>query len=384
VPGVLLILGTRPEVIKLAPLVLYARQQAWPHQLRVLATGQHRELVHQALSIFGITADADLDLMTPGQTLPGFFARALPAIDAMLGELEPDALVFQGDTSTVLAAALAGFYRRIPILAHVEAGLRSHNRMSPYPEEMNRVLAGRLATVHFAPTPSARQNLLAEGIDPHSIHVTGNTVIDALFYTLGRVRRQPPSVPGLPPDVLTPHATGSDDAHPMMLVTAHRRENFGEGIEAICRAVLELARLHPTLRVVYPVHPNPAVHGPAHQLLAGHPRIHLIAPVDYREFVHLMDRATLILTDSGGVQEEAPSLGKPVLVMRDNTERPEAVEAGTVLLVGAHTGHIVAEAHRLLSDAQARAAMARAINPYGDGHAAPRILEVLHRLLPPA
>ncbi|GMV83897.1 MAG: UDP-N-acetyl glucosamine 2-epimerase [Planctomycetota bacterium] len=365
---VALIFGTRPEAIKMAPLALALRGDS-RFDARVCVTAQHREMLDQVLDVFGIRPDADLNLMRPGQTLAGLTARALDALDAYLDAERPDLVLVQGDTTTVLSATLAAFYRRIPV-GHVEAGLRTGDLQAPWPEEANRVLTSRLAELHFAPTARAKANLLREGVPEAKIFVTGNTVIDALFIARERVRRERPEIPGLPPEAL-------EGTAPLLLVTGHRRENFGAGFESICRALAKLATDFPHARLVYPVHLNPNVREPVQRILGNgaFPNVWLIEPLAYLPFVALMDRSTAILTDSGGVQEEAPSLGKPVLVMRDTTERPEAVEAGTVKLVGTDFDRIVAETALLLSNAPAREAMARAHNPYGDGLATGRIVE---------
>jgi UDP-N-acetylglucosamine 2-epimerase (non-hydrolysing) len=363
--------GTRPEAIKLAPVVRMLRE-AREIDCRVCTTAQHREMADQVLEAFDLTPDADLDLMRAGQTLAELTARGISAIDGYLTREQPDLVLVQGDTTSVLCAAIAAFYRRIP-LGHVEAGLRTGDMTAPWPEEANRVLTTRLAALHFAPTERSRQNLLAEGVAADRIHLTGNTVVDALLMILPAVRAAPPVIPGLPTALTAP-----DDSRPLVLITGHRRESFGAGFEAICRAIAALAGRFRDTAFVYPVHLNPAVRAPVRGILgtgtgAGE-NVYLIDPLGYREFVALMDRATLILTDSGGVQEEAPSLGKPVLVMRATTERPEAVEAGTARLVGTDFETIVAEVSRLLTDRAAYEAMSRALNPYGDGCAAGRIV----------
>lgn len=367
------IFGTRPEAIKMAPVVLALREHP-AIECQVCVTAQHRQMLDQVLDVFGIVPDVDLDLMRPSQTLAGLTARALEAVDGYLARECPGLVLVQGDTTTVLSAALAAFYRRVPI-GHVEAGLRTGNLEAPWPEEANRVLASRLTALHFAPTERARENLLAERVDPETIYVTGNTVIDALRMTIDRVRRRPPRVPGVE-DLFD-----SEQAAPVVLITGHRRENFGGGFESICQAISTLARSFPGTQFVYPVHLNPNVRGPVERILARAdlPNVRLIEPLSYEPFVALLARSTLVLTDSGGVQEEAPSLGKPVLVMRETTERPEAVDAGTVKLVGTDQQTIVDEVSRLLSDAGARQAMARAHNPYGDGWAAGRIVAACER-----
>lgn len=370
-----LIFGTRPEAIKLCPLVLalQADQRFEPH---VCVTGQHKEMLQQVLDVFEIEPDANLELMRPNQTLAGLTARAITAVDAYLTEHQPEVVVVQGDTTTVFCAALCAFYHRIPV-GHVEAGLRTWNKYSPFPEEINRVLASRMTDLHFAPTETARHNLLREGVAEAAIHVTGNTVIDALLLARRKVDAQPPTIAGLP-EALQP---GTDGPR-VVLITGHRRESFGAGFESICQAIAHLAASFPDVHFVYPVHLNPNVREPVHRLLGGGQaaNIHLIEPLGYLPFVGMMSRATLILTDSGGVQEEAPSLGKPVLVMRDTTERPEAVEMGTVKLVGADYDRIVEESRRLLTDPAAHEVMANAVNPYGDGKACQRIVEVFQQL----
>ena len=360
---VLCVVGTRPEAIKMAPVVLELRRRPWA-RVRVLATAQHREMLDQVLELFAIAPDRDLDLMRPNQSLADLSARLLGALDGALEVEKPWAVLAQGDTTTVLATALACFYRRLPF-GHVEAGLRTGDLDSPFPEEMNRSVAGRLARVHFAPTESARANLLREGIAPSAVHVTGNTVIDALLQVAAREAPPPLGVPA-----------GSR----LILVTAHRRENFGAPLQEICRALLTLVEGNADVHVLYPVHLNPNVNDVVRRALGGHPRITLCAPLDYLPFVAAMKRSFLILSDSGGVQEEAPALGKPVLVLRAETERPEAVAEGVVKLVGTAHDTIVAEAQRLLDDEGAYRAMARGVSPYGDGHAAARIADVLERM----
>lgn len=357
---IMVVIGTRPEAIKMAPVVLALRKQPWA-DVRVLATAQHRQMLDQVLAVFGILPDIDLDIMQPGQTLTGLTARLLTRIDGVLSSERPDLVLVQGDTTTVMSMALACFYHRIPV-GHVEAGLRTGDLDNPFPEEMNRIVAGRLARWHFAPTATSRDNLLREGIDAEQIYVTGNTVIDALHQVAERDL-------DLGIDI--------DPAKRLVLVTAHRRENFGEPFRAVCRAIRHLADSYPDTAFLYPVHPNPNVREVAHDLLGGHERITLCQPLDYLPFVAAMKRAHLILTDSGGVQEEAPALGKPVLVLRHETERPEAVDAGVVKLVGTNYHAVVAETRRLLDDDDAWRAMARGVSPYGDGRAATRITEVL-------
>jgi UDP-N-acetylglucosamine 2-epimerase (non-hydrolysing) len=370
--SILLFMGTRPEAIKLAPVVA-ALRSAPDFECTVVATGQHKEMFRQVADQFGFVIDADLDVMRPNQTLAGLTARLMEGIDGWLEKMHPDMALVQGDTTTVLVSALACFYRRIPI-GHVEAGLRTGNIWSPFPEEANRKLATPLVSLHFAPTSSAREALLREGVPDETIVVTGNTVIDALLTEVAlqendeRVRA---SIDGELQRLL-----GEDWSRvPFVLITGHRRENFGEGIEQICEAIQTLAKRFPDHRFVYPVHLNPNVVVHVHRLLGNLPNVHLIEPQGYRSFVRLMSRCRLVLTDSGGVQEEGPSLGKPVLVMRDTTERPEGVAAGTALLTGPKAPAIVENATRLLTDADAYRAMATAKNPYGDGHAAERIVQ---------
>jgi UDP-N-acetylglucosamine 2-epimerase (non-hydrolysing) len=353
------VVGTRPEVVKMAPVVLRLRR-AEGLRVRLISTGQHRELLDQAMSDFGLTADRDLGLMRPGQTLAEVTARALTALDDAFAAERPDFVLAQGDTTTVLASALAAYYRKIPF-GHVEAGLRTGDPLRPFPEEKNRVLAGQLAELHFAPTSRSRLNLLREGISEASIHVTGNPGIDALRLTLER----PTKLPVQPP------------TDRMILVTAHRRESFGKPLVEICRAIRDLVERDPNLCVVFPVHPNPAVRETVDATLRTVPRIALIDPVGYLEFVALMQASFLILTDSGGVQEEGPSLGKPVLVLRDETERPEAVEAGSVRLVGPHRAAIVEAVELLTARPDLYRRFATVANPFGDGWAAERIVRIL-------
>ena len=361
------IFGTRPEAIKLAPVVLALKADP-RFECDVCVTAQHRQMLDQVLVAFGISPDADLDLMVPDQTLAGLTARAVEAVDRHLAKAKPGLVLVQGDTTTTFCSALAAFYHHIPV-GHVEAGLRTGNLESPWPEEANRILTTRITRLHFAPTESNRANLLREGVPDDRIVVTGNTVIDALFLALDIVRRNPPEVPGLPKALVL----GSS---PLVLITGHRRENFGAGFDSICKAIAELAARFPDTAFVYPVHLNPNVRRPVDEILrsAGTDNVYLIEPLPYLPFVAMMNRSTVILSDSGGVQEEAPSLGKPVLVMRDTTERPEAVTAGTVKLIGTDQRAIVEETSTLLTDKAAYDAMARAMNPYGDGKATGRIL----------
>jgi UDP-N-acetylglucosamine 2-epimerase (non-hydrolysing) len=362
-PVVLAIFGTRPEAIKLAPVI--QRLRAEPGlSVRIAVTGQHRQMLDQMLAVFDLVPDHDLAIMQPGQTLAELTSRLLPPLDTLIAAETPAAVLVQGDTTTAFVAALAAFYRQVPV-GHIEAGLRTGDRYAPFPEESNRRLISVLASWHFAPTHQARQALRQEGIPEADILVSGNTVIDALYQTLA---------------VTTAPALGLPPQQRVLLVTAHRRENF-DRLEAICRAIRRLAAAHADLDVVYPVHLNPNVHEPVSRLLAGHPRIHLLPPLDYVAFVHLLARADLVLTDSGGLQEEGPALGKPVLVLREVTERPEAVAAGAVEIVGTNEERIIAAVSRLLDDPHAYAAMARAVSPYGDGHASERIVEFLRNKL---
>jgi len=368
---ILVFMGTRPEAIKLAPVVAALRACA-DVRCTVVATGQHREMFRQVAEQFGFEVDADLDVMRPDQTLAALTARLMEGIDSWLGDARPDMALVQGDTTTVLVAALACFYRQIPI-GHVEAGLRTGNIWSPFPEEANRRLATPLVALHFAPTESARQALLREGVSDETIAVTGNTVIDALLMEVGIQRDAAGVRQGIGRELAA--LLGNEwSSVPFVLITGHRRENFGEGFDQICEAIATLAVRFPDHRFVYPVHLNPNVRQHVTGRLGAMKNVQLVPPQGYRNFVALMSRCRLVLTDSGGVQEEAPSLGKPVLVMRDTTERPEGVAAGTARLTGARAEAIVAHATQLLTDPEAYAAMATARNPYGDGRAAERIL----------
>jgi UDP-N-acetylglucosamine 2-epimerase (non-hydrolysing) len=370
-------MGTRPEAIKMAPVVAALKQHAGL-RCRVVGTGQHREMFHQVAAELGFTVDVDLDTMQPNQTLAGLTARLMQRIDGWLEGSHPDVALVQGDTTTVFVAALACFYRGIPV-GHVEAGLRTASILAPFPEELNRRLASRIVSLHFAPTRSAQGALLREGVAQEAIEVTGNTVVDALFMELAR-QTDPAARASI--EASLSGVIGPDWAtRPFVLITGHRRESFGEGFEQICCAIRTLAVRYPTYRFVYPVHLNPNVQRPVSRLLNDVANIALIPPQGYRNFVALMNRCKLILTDSGGVQEEAPSLGKPVLVMRETTERPEGVEAGTARLVGAAERNIVENTVRLLDDRLAYDAMANAVSPYGDGHAAQRIVARIGRFL---
>ena len=379
---IVVIFGTRPEAIKLCPVVLALKVDP-AFDCKVCVTGQHREMLQQVLDVFGVVPDVDLKLMQPNQTLAGLTARALTALDDYLAREKPDVVMVQGDTTTVLAGALAAFYHHIPV-AHVEAGLRTWNMESPWPEEANRQLTTRLAKWHFCPTENNKNNLLREGVVERDIHVTGNTVIDALHMARDMVVKNPPQIGGLPNEWFKSNNRTfehSNNSPRMVLITGHRRENFGDGFEHICTAIAKLAEEFADTDFVYPVHLNPNVREPVNRILGQHcgKNVHLIEPQGYLPFVALMNKADLILTDSGGVQEEAPSLGKPVLVMRDTTERPEAVTAGTVKLVGTGADDICREARSLLTDKAAYEKMSQAVNPYGDGNAVKRIVEILKR-----
>jgi UDP-N-acetylglucosamine 2-epimerase (non-hydrolysing) len=367
---VLSVFGTRPEAIKMAPLVRLLAQDA-RFDARVCVTGQHREMLDQVMRLFDLAADHDLAVMKPGQDLTGVAAAMLTGMAEVFRANRPDIVLVHGDTLTTLAASLSAYWHQVPV-GHVEAGLRTGDLYSPWPEEANRKLTGAITALHFAPTDQAARNLHREGVDAGTIHVTGNTVIDALLQVVGRLRDDAGLRAQVTRDLPLPAA-----GRRMVLVTGHRRENFGGGFERICAAIAQLADRFPDVDLVYPVHLNPNVQEPVNRLLSGRANVRLIAPLDYLPFVAMLDAATLVLTDSGGIQEEAPSLGKPVLVMRDTTERPEAVAAGTVRLVGTDTDMIVTEATRLLTDAAAYAAMSAVHNPYGDGQAAPRIVEAL-------
>ena len=376
-PSLALIVGTRPECIKLAPVFAELRRAGKVRPLLV-STGQHRELLDQALGSFGLKPDVDLGLMAPGQSLPELSSRVLTGVSAWLAEAKPSAVLVQGDTTTVLGAAMASFYGGIPV-GHVEAGLRTGDLRSPFPEEMNRRVTSTLARWHFCPTEAAKANLLREGINAAACHVTGNTVIDALLATRKRIAGLEAGAIGarlgISPGFVASHLAAPKST--WILVTGHRRESFGPGFENLCHGIRRLVDAHPDLGVVYPVHLNPQVQEPVRRLLGGHPRISLAAPAAYEDFIWLMDRCAFVLTDSGGVQEEAPSLGKPVLVMRENTERPEGLAAGTSELVGTDPVRIVAAAHRLLTDSAEYARRSQLRNPYGDGTAAARIARLL-------
>jgi UDP-N-acetylglucosamine 2-epimerase (non-hydrolysing) len=363
---VLLIFGTRPEAIKLAPLVREFLRRKDRFRTKVCVTAQHREMLDQVLDLFQIQVNHDLNIMRPGQTLEAVTGRVLEGVSRVLATERPDIVIVQGDTTTTFASSLAAYYSGVPV-AHVEAGLRTWNRNSPFPEEINRVLTTHIADLHFAPTEQARKNLLREGIDAGRVRVTGNTVIDALLHVRALALKRRTYNQMMFREI--------DPGRRVLLVTGHRRENFGQGFRNICRALRDIARREPELEIVYPVHLNPSVRLPVRAALGGLENVHLRAPLEYEPFVYLMERSFLILTDSGGVQEEAPSLGKPVLVMRNHTERPEAVEAGTVKLVGTDPPTIVRQVHRLLHDSKLYQRMSRAHNPYGDGRASRRIVK---------
>lgn len=361
---VLTVFGTRPEAIKMAPLVNALAEHPDTFESVVCVTAQHREMLDQVLDLFQIRPDHDLNLMKPNQDLFQITTSVLLGMKEVLDVEKPDVVLVHGDTTTTMASSLAAFYRKIPV-GHVEAGLRTWDKYYPFPEEINRVVTDGVASLYFAPTERARQNLLKTGARPEQVYMTGNTVIDALFYTINKPNRNGHCKIGL------------SDNKRLILVTVHRRENFGEPMAEICRALKSLVTEHPDVEMVIPVHPNPNVRDIVHRTLGDAESIHLIEPLDYEPFCRLMERADIILTDSGGIQEEAPSLMKPVLVLRDETERPEAVEMGTVKLVGPHYDRILSEAGRILNDPEAYRAMTRPVNPYGDGKASERILQAL-------
>ena len=376
---ILLVFGTRPEAIKMAPLVKKLQEMPETFQTIVCVTGQHREMLDQVLRLFEITPDFDLNIMKPNQDLYDITSRILLGMRDVLKEVQPDIVLVHGDTTTSMAAALAAFYQQIPV-GHVEAGLRTGNIYSPWPEEMNRLITGRITTHHFSPTPLARENLLHEHVTEEQIIVTGNTVIDALQMVVGRLRDDTALASEVANRIseMGYDVTRLDGTKRMVLITGHRRENFGEGFLNICHAIKHLAKQYPMVDFVYPMHLNPNVRKPVLEILGeGAENVFLIEPLDYLPFVYMMQQSTLILTDSGGVQEEAPGLGKPVLVMRDTTERPEAVEAGTVLLVGTNHEKIEQGVSMLLDDADCYRRMSEAVNPYGDGLACERIVNRL-------
>lgn len=369
---VLTIIGTRPEAIKLAPVIMQLGHRSDWFVSKVCGTAQHRTMLDQVLKIFDINPDYDLDIMLHGQSLAQVTSRAIEGLDRVIKDINPDLVLVQGDTTTAFCGALAAFYNKVRV-GHVEAGLRTENKFAPFPEEINRRLVSRLTDYHFVPTEYAKLSLMRENIASSSIFVTGNTVIDALLWIRNRVRKNNPD---LPVSLLE-----SLNGHVMVLVTGHRRESFGEGFENICTAIREVADTLPDAIFIYPVHLNPNVREPVNRILGRHNQIHLIEPLSYTTFVWLMDRATVVLTDSGGVQEEAPSLGKPVLVMRETTERPEGIEAGNARLVGVKKDNIVNALVDLLKHPEKREAMAKLNNPYGDGHAAERIINILEKEL---
>lgn len=379
---IMLVFGTRPEAIKMAPLVKEFQKYPDRFETMVCVTGQHREMLDQVLNIFEIKPDYDLNIMKQGQDLYDVTARVLTGMRDVLKEVHPDVVLVHGDTTTSTAAALAAFYQQIPV-GHVEAGLRTHNIYSPWPEEMNRQITGRIATYHFSPTPLSRQNLLNEGIKEETITVTGNTVIDALYMVVDKIKSNKALNAELERSL---NSAGYDvgrlkDGKKLVLITGHRRENFGDGFISMCTAIKDLTKKYPDVDFVYPMHLNPNVRKPIHEVfgeeLTGLGNMFFIEPLEYLSFVYLMEQAAIVLTDSGGIQEEAPGLGKPVLVMRDTSERPEALEAGTVKLVGTNYDKIVAEVSNLLNDEKYYEKMSKAVNPYGDGKACKRIIKEL-------
>lgn len=384
---ILSVFGTRPEAIKMAPVIKELENYPDRFQSTVCVTAQHRMMLDQALDLFKIIPDYDLDLMKPGQDLFDVTCNVLKGLKPLLGKEKPDMVLVHGDTTTTMAASMAAFYCQIPV-GHVEAGLRTFDKFAPFPEEVNRKVASVVADLHFAPTDYAKNNLLREGVPESHIHITGNTVVDALFMALNKIKRD-----GLEntitfelirsfPSLQRVFVTSNNKPKPrIILVTGHRRENFGNGFENICAALVRIAQEYPDVEIVYPVHLNPNVQEPVKRLLETHRNIHLVKPLEYLPFLYLMERSHLVLTDSGGVQEEAPSLGKPVLVMRETTERPEAVAAGTVLLVGTSPDKIFSETKRLLDDAGYYKTVSSAHNPYGDGQAAKKIVAILASIL---
>mgnify|MGYP001099781349 CR=1 FL=1 len=379
---IMLVFGTRPEAIKMAPLVKEFQKYPKFFQTIVCVTGQHREMLDQVLSLFNVYPDYDLNIMQQGQDLYDVTSRVLIGMRDVLKQSLPDIVIVHGDTTTSMAAALAAFYQQIPV-AHVEAGLRTHNIYSPWPEEMNRLLTGRLATYHFSPTPLSRSNLMREGIDDRNVIVTGNTVIDALYWVVDKIKNNKELDNELE-DILS--KAGYDvnrlnNGKKLVLITGHRRENFGDGFINMCTAIKDLTVKYPDLDFVYPMHLNPNVRKPIHEVfgenLSGLKNMFFIEPLEYLSFVYLMEKSSIVLTDSGGIQEEAPGLGKPVLVMRDTTERPEALDAGTVKLVGTDYNKIVNEVSSLIDDKAAYEKMSKAVNPYGDGLACGRIVNAL-------
>ena len=371
---ILLVFGTRPEAIKMAPLVKALQKDTEHFDTRVCVTAQHRQMLDQVLEVFGITPEYDLNIMAPNQDLYDITAKVLLGLREVLKDFRPDTVLVHGDTTTSMAASLAAFYMQIPV-GHVEAGLRTYNMLSPWPEEMNRQVTDRICTYYFAPTEQSRANLLQENIDAKKIFITGNTVIDALLMAVDIISTTAGVKEKMAKELQEKGYTVGDREY--ILVTGHRRENFGDGFLHICKAIKELAALHPEMDIVYPVHLNPNVQKPVYELLSSLSNVYLISPLDYLPFIYAMQHSTLLLTDSGGVQEEAPSLGKPVLVMRDTTERPEAVEAGTVKLVGTNAEAIVSNVTALLLDKEMYKRMSETHNPYGDGQACERIIAAL-------
>lgn len=383
---IMLVFGTRPEAIKMAPLVKEFRKYPEKFETVVCVTGQHREMLDQVLRLFNIEPDYDLNIMKQGQDLYDVTARILTGMRNVLQEVQPDLVLVHGDTTTSTASALAAFYRQIPV-GHVEAGLRTHNIYSPWPEEINRQITGRIATWHFSPTALSRNNLLQEGVDEKQIRITGNTVIDALYHVVATIREDPSLQKRLINELKEAGyktiGTIKQSRRKSVLITGHRRENFGKGFIRICRAIKTLSERYPDVDFVYPMHLNPNVREPIHEVFGKvhQPNLFFIEPLEYLPFVYLMERSALVLTDSGGIQEEAPGLGKPVLVMRDTTERPEALEAGTVKLVGTDCNRIVDEVSRLLDDNAYYNHMSQAINPYGDGTASQRIVQTIEKVI---
>ncbi|MDE6453231.1 MAG: UDP-N-acetylglucosamine 2-epimerase (non-hydrolyzing) [Muribaculaceae bacterium] len=379
---IMLVFGTRPEAIKMAPLVKEFQKRPESFQTIVCVTGQHREMLDQVLEIFDIKPDFDLNIMKQGQDLYDVTARVLLGMRDVLKEATPDVVLVHGDTTTSTAAALAAFYQQIPV-GHVEAGLRTHDIYSPWPEEMNRQITGRIATYDFAPTPLSRENLLAEGVAQEAISVTGNTVIDALYWVVDKIKNDAGLRTSLAAELANAgfDTSRTDSGRPLVLITGHRRENFGDGFISMCSAIKALTEKYPDVDFVYPMHLNPNVRRPIHEVfgenLNGLSNMFFIEPLSYLPFVYLMEKSTIVLTDSGGIQEEAPGLGKPVLVMRDTTERPEALDAGTVKLVGTDYDRILSEVSELLDSPEAYARMSHAVNPYGDGLACSRIVNTL-------
>ena len=371
---ILIVFGTRPEAIKMAPLVKAFQKEKINFETRVCVTAQHRQMLDQVLDIFDIQPDYDLNIMKPGQDLYDITANVLIGMKTVLSDFNPDIVLVHGDTTTTLSASLAAYYAKVKV-GHVEAGLRTNDVYSPWPEEGNRQLTGVLANYHFAPTEISEQNLLVEGKAKNTIFVTGNTVIDALFYVVNRTENNKTLKKKIETELSQQYQL--NDSRKFILVTGHRRENFGEGFINICEGLKQIAVSNPHIDIVYPVHLNPNVQKPVNEILSNVPNIYLIDPLQYEEFIYLMNKSSFIITDSGGIQEEAPSLGKPVLVMRDTTERPEAVAAGTVKLVGCNKTVLFEEAQILIHNAQAYEKMAKAHNPYGDGKACERIVEIL-------